>query len=200
MKNNAVLEVGLENLDIKIAARVAQLAVLEEIYLVDAKISRDPLTMSPKALTLEHKCSTEILSNDIERKIQLILCNFQVAAFNGKSLDKLVMKIEASFCTSYAWKLTDHIIPDDDDSPDTLIVGAESAETTLSALKYLLTINPISNAWPYWREFVQSMSARMGFPALTVPLLEIALKKATLKQAKSKPAKKEATRRKKANA
>ena len=36
-----------------------------------------------------------------------------------------------------------------------------------------MTINPISHAWPYWREFVQSMSSRMGFPALTVPLLEI---------------------------
>lgn len=199
MKNNTVLEVELENLDMNMAARVAQMAVLEEIYLVDAKISRAPLTMSPEVLTLEHKCSTEILSNDIEKKIQLILCNFQVAAFNGKSLDKLVMKIEASFCTSYAWKLTDNPVPDED-SPDTLIVGAESAETTLSALKYLFTINPISNAWPYWREFVQSMGARMGFPALTVPLLEIALKKAALKQAKSQPVKKETARRKKVNA
>jgi len=201
MKNDTVLEVGLENLDMKMASRVAQLAVLEEIYLVDAKISRDPLTMSPKALTLEHKCSTEILSNDIEKNIWLILCNFQFVAFNGKSLDRIVMKIEASYCTSYTRKLTDHIVPDDDDdSPDTLIVGAESAETTLSALKYLFTINPISNAWPYWREFVQSMGARMGFPALTVPLLEIALKKAALKQAKSQPAKKESTRRKKVRA
>lgn len=191
MENSAILEVGLENLDMKMAARVAQLAVLEEIYLVDARISRDPLTISPEALTLEHKCSTEILSNDIEKNIWLILCNFQVAAFNSESLDKFVMKIEASFCTSYARKLTDHLIPDDDDSPDTSIVGAESPEFLLSVAEYLFTVNPISNVWPYWREFVQSMGARMGFPALTVPLLEIALKKATLKQAKSKPAKKE---------
>src|SRR5665648_52560 len=99
MKNNALHEVGLEKLNMEMAARVAQMAVLEDIYLVDAKISRDPLTMSPEALTLEHKCSTEILSNDIEKKILLILCNFQVTAFNGKSLDKLVMKIEASFST-----------------------------------------------------------------------------------------------------
>ena len=40
-----------------------------------------------------------------------------------------------------------------------------------------LRLYPISNAWPYWREFVQSMSTRMGFPALTVPLLEIVPKK-----------------------
>ena len=66
--------------------------------------------------------------------------------------------------------------------------------------EYFLTINPISNAWPYWREFVQSMSARMGFPALTVPLLEIVPKKAATKEAKSQPVKKESTRRKKVNA
>ena len=200
MKNDTLLEVGLENLDMKMATRVAQLAVLEEIYLVDAKISRDPLTMSPEALTLEHKCSTQILSHDIEKHIWLILCNFQFTAFNGKSLDKIVMKIEASFCTSYALKLADHLIPDDDDSPDTLIGGAESPEFSLSVVKYLFTINPISNAWPYWREFVQNMSARMGFPALTVPLLEIALKHAALKYAKSQPVKNKSTRRKKVNA
>ncbi len=44
------------------------------------------------------------------------------------------------------------------------------------------------------------MSARMGFPALTVPLLEIVPKKTAAKEAKSQPAKKESTRRKKVSA
>ena len=38
---------------------------------------------------------------DIDKNLYFILCNFQVAAFNGEAPDKLVMKIEASFCTSY---------------------------------------------------------------------------------------------------
>jgi hypothetical protein len=29
----------------------------------------------------------------------------------------------------------------------------------------------IYNVWPYWREFVQSMTTRMGLPALTIPLV-----------------------------
>jgi preprotein translocase subunit SecB len=29
----------------------------------------------------------------------------------------------------------------------------------------------LNNAWPYWREFVQSLTARMGFPPLTLPLI-----------------------------
>lgn len=28
--------------------------------------------------------------------------------------------------------------------------------------------------WPYWREFVQSMTTRMGLPAFPVPLINIA--------------------------
>lgn len=31
-------------------------------------------------------------------------------------------------------------------------------------------MNGIYNAWPYWREFVQSMTVRMGLPALTIPV------------------------------
>jgi preprotein translocase subunit SecB len=29
------------------------------------------------------------------------------------------------------------------------------------------------NSWPYWREFVQSMTTRLGMPALTVPLFKL---------------------------
>lgn len=32
--------------------------------------------------------------------------------------------------------------------------------------------NAVFNAWPYWRELVQSQAVRMGLPPLTVPLLK----------------------------
>ena len=76
----------------------------------------------------------------------------------------------------------------------------DSPETLLAYVEYLMTINPISDARPYWREFVQSMSSRMGFPALTVPLLEIVPKKAATKEPKSPPVKKQSSRRKKVSA
>jgi len=191
MKKSAMLRVDIQNLDMEMAARVAQRFVVQEIYLVDAKISRDPLTVSPETLSLEHKCSTEILSHDEEKKLRFTLCNFRVAAFNGKSPDKVVMKIEASFCTSYVTKsLPDPLIPGDDISPETL----------LAAIEYLHTINPISDAWPYWREFVQSMSTRMGFPALTVPLLEIVPKKPKEKKEKRQRAKRKPAQRNKLSA
>jgi preprotein translocase subunit SecB len=39
------------------------------------------------------------------------------------------------------------------------------------------------NIWPYWREFVQSMTLRMGLPAFPVPLINVdKLKKQMAKQ------------------
>lgn len=32
-------------------------------------------------------------------------------------------------------------------------------------------LNGLYNAWPYWREFVQSATVRMGLPPLTIPVL-----------------------------
>jgi hypothetical protein len=187
MSNNAVLEVDLDELDMKVAARVAQRFVLREIFLVDAKISRDPLIESHETLSLEHKCSTEVPDGKSNAGEKSYLCNFRVAAFDGKEPNKLVMKIEASFCTSYVSNPDIHM-PDDLD-----------VDSILSHLEYMMTINPISTAWPYWREFVQSMSARMGFPALTVPLLEIVVKKTATQEPKNQPVKKQASRRKKVN-
>jgi len=215
--NNAVLAVAVENMET--ANRVAQSFRLKEIFLVDAKVRRDPEIAYPDALSLEHKCSTEILSwgggegededrlpsaikelpDGLAKQLAIvgswhsfrffILCNFRVAAFSEEMPDKLVMEIEASFCTTFdpipGFELYE-------DLGDNTIAVHED-------LEYAFNIIPISNAWPYWREFVQSMSARMGFPALTVPLLEIAMKKSAAKELKNQPVKKKSTRRKKVN-
>ena len=103
MEKKAVLTIGLENLDMEAHAIVAEKAVLQDIYLVDAKISRDPLVISPEVLTLDHHCSTKILSrqDDDNLFIESILCNFRIAAFSEKSPKKPVMKIEATFFTSF---------------------------------------------------------------------------------------------------
>jgi hypothetical protein len=215
MDNNAVLPVAVGSMEI--ANRVAQSFRLKEIFLVDAKVSRDPGIASPESLDLEHKYSTETLSwgggeggdednlpsaiedfpdPDIKRALVAmfwrsfnitILCNFQVAAFSGETPDKLVMKIEASFCTSLESISGFDLFQDFNGDPPEYYENLGNA----------FMINPIFNAWPYWREFVQSMSTRMGYPALTVPLLEIVPEKSITKEVKSPPLKKKSTRQKK---
>ena len=34
-------------------------------------------------------------------------------------------------------------------------------------------LNGIFNAWPYWREYLQSMSSRMGLPTMLIPVLTV---------------------------
>jgi hypothetical protein len=50
-------------------------------------------------------------------------------------------------------------------------VVAEGSAVSKDALDLFARINGVYNSWPYWREFVQSMTARMQVPTLTVPLL-----------------------------
>lgn len=45
--------------------------------------------------------------------------------------------------------------------------------------------NGVFNVWPYWREFVQSITARMGLPPLTIPVFRVGTAK--LKQESSLP-------------
>jgi hypothetical protein len=201
MEKRTTFYIDIVNPD-RIGARAAQKAVLEEIYLVDAKTWRDPLVISPEVLILEHKCSTEIISpreDELEDEdiLFFILCNFRVAAFNDKSPNKLFMKIEASFYTSFSVPLDD---PDVSDYYDNLDLDSEDNKALSTYQTYFHNVNPISNAWPYWREFVQNMSARMGYPALTVPMLEIVIGKKPEKKAKNDVPKKETSQGKKLNA
>jgi hypothetical protein len=195
MENRAILKVF--NLGPEDAARVAEKVVLEEIYLVDSKTWRDPLVSCPKSLVLDHKCSTEILRPRDEDFIDpddpdLILCNFRLAAFDDNSPKRLIMKIEATFFTSFARNAADH-----QHFFDNFDVDAEDVAKTLAAFgEYFYHFNPISTAWTYWREFVQSMSTRMGYPALTVPMLEIVQAKKP-EEMKVKFPQKESTVRKK---
>lgn len=162
------------------AARVAQKVVLEEIYLVEAKTWRKPGIIPPEVLALKNKGSTEIIyPKEYKNRPDLYftLCKFGITAFAHKSPNKPVMKIEASFYTCFSYDLDDPdfkklrpLNPEDEDE----------GEGDFDLLEYLYRITPISTTFPYWREVVQNMSTRMGFPALMVPLLKIVPEKINL--------------------
>ena len=108
----------------KKAARAAQKVVLEEIYLVDAKTWRDPVVISPEVLTLQHKCSTEIIlpMKMIRKKTPSIslypLQISELSPLTNKSPNKPVMKIEATFYTSFTLDHDDPDVPDLDSELD----------------------------------------------------------------------------------
>ena len=135
----------------------------------------EPGVIPPEVLTLKEKVDTEIIYPKEYKgrsDVYFMLCKFWVTAIKEKSPNKPVMKIEASFYTSFSYDL------DDSDFKDFKPRDPEE-ERDYSLFQYLYQITPISTAWPYWREFVQNMSTRMGFPALMVPLLKILLETVT---------------------
>ncbi len=173
MKKHLTWNIPLFDSDnsISLAARAAQKVVLEEIYLVESKTWRKP-GIAPEVLTLKNKCSTEVIyPKEYKGRFDIysILCKFGVIAFPEKSPNKHVIKIEASFCTSFSYDLADS------DFKDFRTLDPE--EEDFDFAQYLYKITPISTVWPYWRELAQNMSTRMGFPALMVPLLVIVPKK-----------------------
>jgi hypothetical protein len=176
MKKHLTWNVELFDSDSSIsqAARTAQKVILEEIYLVESKTWRKS-GIPPDVLALKNKVYTELINlKEYKDRLDMYstLCKFNVIAFSQKSPNKPVIKIEASFYTSFSYDL------DDSDFKD--FRNIEPEEGVYDLEQYLYRIMPISTAWPYWREFVQNLSTRMGFPALMVPLLKIVPEKINL--------------------
>lgn len=77
-----------------------------------------------------------------------------VAAAEGAAPDDFVVRINARFSLTYS-------LPSD-------------TKVTEEQLTAFGETNGVYNVWPYWREFVQSTSIRMGLPALTLAVFRLA--------------------------
>jgi len=164
MKKKSPFLAELRNLDMEAVARVARKVELREIYLLEASVHRESMEIGEEPLSLKYHCATKILPSDATENILPVACEFSVLAFHGDSSDSPVMRIEASFCANYVFRNSRNVAHED--------------------IQHFAKINPLYNVWSYWREFVHSMTTRMGFPALTVPLLTIVPKKSPAKRRK----------------
>lgn len=81
----------------------------------------------------------------------LCVLTFALSAEGATPEQPQVFLIEAQFALAYTFLSLDGV-PDD-------------------LLQEFGQRNALHNAWPYWREFVQTMTSRMGLPALKVPLM-----------------------------
>jgi preprotein translocase subunit SecB len=152
-------------------SKIRQYLNLKNIYLLEAKIESDPTTRSPKGAKLDHKYGSEIISE--ENNNFDVKCNFLIIANRKEVPDINLLKIEASFVLEYYYE-------------DNLRLKHED-------IVNFVKIYPLYMAWPYWRELVQNLTSRMGFPALTISLVKIEMTKAKdykQKSAKSKTLKK----------
>lgn len=65
-----------------------------------------------------------------------------------------------------------------------------SIEVTTEQMAVFGHLIGVNNAWPYWRELIQSMTSRMGLPSLTLPLFRPPVHSAETEQKKASQSKK----------
>ncbi|HIJ71489.1 MAG TPA: hypothetical protein HPP87_09020 [Planctomycetes bacterium] len=129
----------------KMAVEVADRVQLEEVRFVGDKCE---LISFPS--TKQNRFETTAMTDfnaDRNENILFVLVHFGLDAVDKS--DKPLAKIQADMLLLY------HI---------------ENLEgLTDEHFKHFADKNAVFNAWPYWREFVQSATARMQLPPLTLP-------------------------------
>jgi hypothetical protein len=143
----------MDNLDMEAVARVAREVELRDIYLLRSSLSRLGPEPVQGRLVLTFDCATRLLNEPDGGHLLPVACDFTLAAREEEEPQREVMRVEATFLVSYQLAEPHKITPED--------------------LHHFARINPLYNAWAYWRELVHTMSLRMGLPPLLVPLLKI---------------------------
>jgi len=162
-----------EAVDTKAISRVANLSELDDVYLLDANITSDPSTREPRGSELQYTINSKTLKT--EDNNFSVLVSFKISAIQKKHSKNPIMTIEAKFVLVYSFDKANTLLPEH--------------------IEQFAKIYSNESAWPYWREFVQNMVARMGFPTLTIPVLKFKIEKikkiTKSKASKSKILKKE---------
>lgn len=143
---------GIARPDLSRIARVAHQAELRMIHL---QRLRAELSAAPEARG-EHSNAYSIRST-VEHTLR------EAGRLEVRASFRVALRIEA---TKEEWGTiapTFRILYD-------LPAGAEVSEDEVKAFA---EVNGVYNAWPYLRELVQEMTARMGVPALTIHLYKV---------------------------
>ena len=131
-----------------LAASVSKRGEIMEILLVESMTKRGAVRDGlPAKLALGVNVEAQV---DKDAKVVCVRPRFVVSAKYDEADDHELLRIEAQFVLRYR-------VPS--------LEGLK--KTNIDAFGEL---NGLYNAWPYWREFVQSTTVRMGLPPLTVPV------------------------------
>ena len=131
-----------------LAAPVSERVEVMEILLAESMAKRGAIRdRLPSKLTMSVNVETEARKDE---KMVCVRPRFIVSAKHDEVDDEEFMRIEAQFLLRYR-------VPS--------FEGLKKAN-----IEAFGELNGLYNAWPYWREFVQSMTVRMGLPPLTIPV------------------------------
>ena len=144
---------------LELAATVADHIQILDVILSETKAVRTPGKRSDlRDAGIETDVSTVFSANE-ELNTLSVLARFHLHASRADDPKQRLLSIEAEFV---------------------LIYRVSSMEgLTQKHFEAFANANGVFNAWPYWREYVHSMTQRMGLDALVVPVFRVTGRKPT---------------------
>lgn len=134
--------------------RVADRVRIQDVYLESSRTRRgDDAAFSRSGMRLEYsQRPPQLIQADASDEFALKVSLLVVAKPDEPEADA-ALEVEATFVLQYSLSRAE---------------GVTSEDLTAFGL-----INGVYNAWPYWREFVQNTTARMGLPTITAPVFRL---------------------------
>lgn len=128
------------------------------VQLLDICLQSSNSFVSPKGVTgvdgnRQYYADAELLEDEENNLLFFVLYHLGIRETEPTADDNppdVLLLVEATFTLSYQLKSRDDILTDD--------------------LSVFAKINALHNVWPYWREFVQNITMRMGIPPVTLKL------------------------------
>jgi hypothetical protein len=147
---------------IQAAQKLIAAAEIQSISLVEAKLAREPQLKkeTTASLAVPQGRLTVNISHSGRAALEQKGAIRATVRFGLQAREAEEEEAKPAFRVAASFELAYKIPPDLDPSRQELRAFAET--------------NAVFNAWPYWREFAQSMTARMNLPPLTLPLFRIA--------------------------
>lgn len=138
-----------------LAKEVAKLVQLEAVVVrkADLDAAFDPLDL-PEELSLEnaYRCAHSLSNgaNERQRIDVTIEFDFNCRRPSEGGDGEIAVSLTATMLLIYSMKA--------------------GADIKAECFDHFANLNGVYNAWPYWREFVQSATARAGLPGVVVPV------------------------------
>lgn len=137
------------NIDMAAVARVSGRVDLQAIRLTEVSLSAPKLAQP--GTTLEPEFSQECVPLPSEAGLIEVLCTYD---FKVHSMGELIAQIKAKYIILY--KLKGEEIPKEGD------------------IEQFASANGSYHSWPFLRELLFGLTARMGYPPFTLPVLSFA--------------------------
>jgi len=138
--------------DLELAVKVSDRIELKQVRLVGCHcVLKRPPSRGQKSFDIERIAKAEMAK---DTNTVLVLATFTLKMYDsGSDTREPFAEIQAAFSLAYKADALDDLSKEHVDC--------------------FANTNGFYNAWPYWREFAQNMTARLNLPPLTLPVFRI---------------------------